>query len=302
MDKAAELRQPSDDDGVNIRTSDHLVRGDLYTRKDLRERFQVNDATLNTGVFRPKGHDSVWLFVTINKQADRTQYEDSLDGDVLSWQGQSKGGTDRLIIEHVENGLELVLFFRVSKTQHPGAGFSYEGTFEYERHAAGGPPTNFTLVRAQRTVKAPARVVEQKPTTASGQGWMQDPEKRKLVEDAAQARLMRHYEVLGWIVEDTRVGNQFDAIASRDGETLYLEAKGTVTVGNSVMVTRNEVAWASDHPGECVLGVLSDIKFDKAGVLDPSVGTFQIFKWEPEDAELNPISFDWKPRPRKRLG
>ena len=62
-------------------------------------------------------------------------------------QGQTIGRTDRLIVEHMERDLELVLFFRMDKREHPGAGFRYEGTFRYQSHGSGGPPTNFHLVR-----------------------------------------------------------------------------------------------------------------------------------------------------------
>lgn len=136
---------------------------------------------------------------------------------------------------------------------------------------------------------------------ASGQGWMQDSEKRKLVEDAAQDRLTRHYQEMGWTVDDTRFGNPFDACATRGDELLYLEAKGTTTAGGSVIVTRNEVAWARGHPGECVIGILSDMEFDDDGNLDASDGAFRVFKWEPEEYELNPISFDWRPPERKQI-
>jgi hypothetical protein len=60
-----------------------LVSGRVYSRGELREIFDITDATINTGVFRPKGHASIWLFVTEEKTADRTQYKDLLEGDVL---------------------------------------------------------------------------------------------------------------------------------------------------------------------------------------------------------------------------
>ena len=51
-----------------------LTRGAVYTRNDLRALFEISDATINNGVFRPKGRHEVWLFVTENKSADRTVY------------------------------------------------------------------------------------------------------------------------------------------------------------------------------------------------------------------------------------
>ena len=130
-----------------VKTSESLVVGEIYTRNQLREMFGIRDATINTGTFRPKGHESVWLFVTENKTPDRTQYDDLLDNDVLHWDGQTMGRTDHWIIGHEKQGLELVLFYRKSKSEHPGAGFRYEGTFEYVSHK-GKHPTRFMLRRA----------------------------------------------------------------------------------------------------------------------------------------------------------
>lgn len=130
-----------------MKTSESLTVGEIYTRNRLREMFDIRDATINTGTFRPKGHDSVWLFVTENKTPDRTQYHDLLDKDVLYWDGQTMGRTDHWIIWHKSEGLELLLFYRKSKSEHPGAGFRYEGPFEYVSHQ-GRHPTRFTLRRA----------------------------------------------------------------------------------------------------------------------------------------------------------
>lgn len=129
-----------------MRSSDLLNEGSVYTRAELRERFDIKDATLNTGVFRPPDHDSVWLFVTKDKTPDRTQYVDDLDGDVLRWQGQTQGRSDRVIIDHEYLGLELLVFYRERKYSHPGAGFVYEGRFRYESHS-GSHPTSFVLRR-----------------------------------------------------------------------------------------------------------------------------------------------------------
>jgi hypothetical protein len=79
------------------------------------------------------------------------------------------------------------------------------------------------------------------PRSTPRQGWQMDPVRRKKVEDAAQAMLMEHFRKDKWIVHDVRFGNPYDAIATKDGRRLWLEAKGTETSGASVIVTRNEV-------------------------------------------------------------
>ncbi|SER74954.1 HNH endonuclease [Pseudomonas sp. NFACC02] len=124
--------------------SQSLEEGHIYTRDDLRARFDITASSINTGVFKPGAYDSVWIFITEHKTADRTPYDDVLADDVLHMDGQKQGRTDRLIKEHVERGLELLLFYRKKKYEHPGAGFTYKGRFLYEDHE-GARPTKFTL-------------------------------------------------------------------------------------------------------------------------------------------------------------
>ena len=130
-----------------MQTSEYLTLGEWYSRKQLKEKFDIADNTLNNGVFIPRGHSSVWLFVTEFKGADRTPYRDRLDDDTLTWDGQRQGRTDKYISEHRERGLELLLFYRESKGVHPDYAFRYEGPFDYQSHSGQGP-THFVLVRS----------------------------------------------------------------------------------------------------------------------------------------------------------
>ena len=126
--------------------SERLDPGSIYTRNELSTLFDIKDATLNNGIFRPKGYDSVWLFITEHKTSDRVQYADRLRGDTLYMQGQRLGRTDTLILEHRKRGLELLLFHRKSKYEYPYAGFRYVGIFSYKHHS-GSNPTSFILSR-----------------------------------------------------------------------------------------------------------------------------------------------------------
>jgi len=40
---------------ADIATSEVLPKGDVYTRAALTEMFDITDATINTGIFQPKG-------------------------------------------------------------------------------------------------------------------------------------------------------------------------------------------------------------------------------------------------------
>lgn len=127
-------------------TSERLEPGSLYTREELRRMFGIADATINTGIFRPKGHDSIWLFVTEGKTPDRMQYKDELCGDDLLMEGQTTGRKDKLLIEHDGRGLELLLFYRKTRFENPGAALRYEGRFGYIDHI-GSRPARFHFKR-----------------------------------------------------------------------------------------------------------------------------------------------------------
>lgn len=131
---------------VRAYASDKLVPGEIYSRASLRSIFRTKDATLNTGVFKPKNYSSIWLFVTRKKATNQPKYVDHLVGDTLHWQGQASGKSDSLIVEHKQRELELLLFYRDESKQFPDSGFRYEGRFEYVEHKA-GRPTSFILRR-----------------------------------------------------------------------------------------------------------------------------------------------------------
>jgi len=108
--------------------------------------------TLNTGIFVPSGHKSVWIFITEKKSNDMTDYRDSLHGNRLEWDGQTSGRKDQRIIEHERNAFEILVFYRKSKSEynelgHP-YGFKLEGRFRY-RSSIGSHPTHFVLDRAE---------------------------------------------------------------------------------------------------------------------------------------------------------
>lgn len=142
------------------RASSMLTQFDIYTRKDLKQLLSTEDSTINTGVFIPAGFSSILLFVTKEKTSDRTQYEDNLDGDFLYWQGQMKGRKDSIIAEHRGRNLELLVFYRIKKYEHAGAGFRFEGRFDYVSHE-GREPANFVLAREEAGLVITGLAVEE---------------------------------------------------------------------------------------------------------------------------------------------
>jgi hypothetical protein len=90
-----------------MQTSSQLIIGQTYSREDLSQKFGTRTRPYS-GIFRPKGHDSIWLFVTQDKTADRTRYKDELMGEDLYIEGQKSGRKDKLLAEHFESELEVL--------------------------------------------------------------------------------------------------------------------------------------------------------------------------------------------------
>lgn len=128
-----------------------------------------------------------------------------------------------------------------------------------------------------------------------GQGRVVDAKLRKQIEDAAQDRLMQYFAELGWLVKDVRYTEPFDAVATKGEVSRYLEAKGTTGSGDTIIVTRNEIAHARRHPGECIMGVLTFIERDDNGDIDPESGEFWIGPFDPDAGELSPIAYEFQP-------
>ena len=128
---------------------------------------------------------------------------------------------------------------------------------------------------------------------SGGQGRVLNPQRRKALEDAAQSRLETYYRDRGWEVEDVRFDNPYDAIARKNGQIRYLEAKGTQSNGASVTVTSGEVHHARQHPGQCVIGILSGLRFTQDGELDERDAQFTVSPWEPADEDLQATLYRW---------
>ena len=138
--------QPAPNSQSSRLASEQLTEDQHYTRVELRQLFNTVDASIEADVFRPSGYDSVWLFITRESASDPQFQSRLLDKNTLLWSGQLTRH-NQLVITHESRGLELLVFYRESQTQYPGAGFNYIGRFEYQSHI-GTSPALFTLARS----------------------------------------------------------------------------------------------------------------------------------------------------------
>lgn len=127
-----------------------------------------------------------------------------------------------------------------------------------------------------------------------GQRHVADSKRRKAIENAAQNWLMQHHRDEGWEVRDTRYTGPYDAIATRNNHTLYLEAKGTQGSGEAVFVTRGEVEHARANPGHCIIGIWSGMRFSDDGEVDPRSGETIIMPFKPDTGILSALQYRWE--------
>ena len=120
--------------------------GEVYSRNDLKERFDFKLGSRGTGIYHHKLDDSIWLFVTETKSEDQTKYRDKLEGDRLCWQGQENQDIYNIrVINHKKDGRKIHLLYREYEKEYKNSGFRYEGEFiilDYERNNS----ENYNLV------------------------------------------------------------------------------------------------------------------------------------------------------------
>lgn len=93
-----------------------------------------------------------------------------------------------------------------------------------------------------------------------------------------------------WRVEDvSRKPDGYDLLCVKGAQSLRVEVKGTVSAGNAVFLTRNEVEQASLDPGGSTLFVLSNIQAKKVRG-----------KWKCQGGDTRVLE-NWNPRKQGRL-
>ena len=89
-----------------------------YTRKHIAKHlgFEAQQAIWR-GVVTPKNTKQILLFVTREKQKSLPQYNDSIYGNVLFWEGEKRHRNDQRIVNAQKTDEEIYLFFRTKHRQ-----------------------------------------------------------------------------------------------------------------------------------------------------------------------------------------
>ena len=129
----------------------------------------------------------------------------------------------------------------------------------------------------------------------TGQGFQSDVMIRMMIESYAMAACKKYYSDKGYKVVDDSAKSSYDFIIHKKNEVSRLvEVKGTQTVGNTIILTKNEVCLSREQGENMVLFIVHSIVMNKNAVKKGS-GYITIHEpWIVNDDRLTPISYTYK--------
>jgi Domain of unknown function (DUF3427)/Domain of unknown function (DUF3883) len=309
----------SSPDAVNL---SKLKIGQGYSRADV--------ATIG-GVRLPRrGRDSLWLegivefsnaallFVTLDKsERPDYAYEDRFEGALFWWQSQNRQSPNDDQIKGILADTKPVhLFVRTTEKQGKATRpFIYCGRLGNPIAEGSNPVTclfdsldyvddadgELREIYDWRPLRTPSRtsierqatVRARKPRQGKGQGWQIDPEVRRATDSLAMRVAQSHYEALKYAVEDTHLNRPYDFVVTLNSDVRRVEVKGTTGLGDSVILTANEVSAARKGPEPTDLFIVHSITVVKeSDSVKASGGEVRLLpNWTPRNADLNPTEY-----------
>jgi len=300
--------------------------GGEYSRKSISEILGVPTiASGREGLAYLPG--AILLFVTLDKkggQREKPLYNDFFESDIFHWDSQKRQNIKTPKIEQIVNGLiEVHLFARVEEkaggTTNP---FIYCGRLEYldyDRSTKNPVHVYFAAIDFQENPNdalvglygwKPKEGALSTATSASQstrkeakekriyrkQGYLQNQERKRAIELYAMSIAAKHYEDLGFLVEDISSAESVDLKWSRNAEIRWVEVKGTSTFGEDILLTYNEVLRAESKEFITDLFIVHSVQFTR---LDSEIaqgsGIIRILSdWRPERIHLTPIQYRYR--------
>jgi hypothetical protein len=143
---------------------------------------------------------------------------------------------------------------------------------------------------------AVAKVVEiaAGKSRGGGQGFLVSCAVRKTVEMYAVNCAIKYYRNHGWEVADVGATESYDLRCTRGSDEHHVEVKGTTGLGESVILTGNEVAHAREWHPAVDLFIVTEIHIDGRESDHPVVsrGAAHVWcNWVPDDANLTPVGY-----------
>lgn len=128
---------------------------------------------------------------------------------------------------------------------------------------------------------------------ARAPGFRANAAQRKAIEECAVEAAAFSLMAGGWAVENVGGNNPYDLHATRGGEELHVEVKGTVTSGSQVILTQGEVEHHAVAAPASALYLVTGIKLE-GNPKSPTAsgGDLRIIDpWAVEPDALTPIAY-----------
>jgi hypothetical protein len=157
----------------------------------------------------------------------------------------------------------------------------------------------FDKIKRELAVEAVGSTVvedlEERHATRS-QGFVVDSKLRNALEEYAMEVAKRYFESKKYKWKDHHKTCSYDLLCTRGQEVLYVEVKGTVTAGEAVFLTANEVRFARENRKHMVLFVLHSINVSpgKDGYVLSGGEHRRIQPWNVDRGTLKPLAYKYE--------
>jgi len=138
--------------------------------------------------------------------------------------------------------------------------------------------------------------------SGGGQGYNLTAEERRAVENCAMERAQKVLEENGFTVRDVSKTESCDFRATRDGQEIVVEVKGTTATGPKILLTANEVELHQKwFPHNALIVVFAiELNRDVSPPLAQGGKVFAVRPWEIYDSGLKPIAYSYDLNPHKK--
>ena len=149
----------------------------------------------------------------------------------------------------------------------------------------------------QEAVAAIAQAAGRDLTGPRRQGRSRLPQAhKKVIEERAVEVAMKYLKEKGFTnISDVGKTHSYDIAAKQNGVDFYIEVKGTMSLGEKVVLTKNEVLLhREEHPNNALI-VVSEIDLDRTEPPSATGGKILfISPWKIEDSDLEALGYDYR--------
>lgn len=165
------------------------------------------------------------------------------------------------------------------------------------RSLANTPVLQTTPPEITEILEAAAVAAGKETYSKSGQGFRLNTVMRRNIENRAMHLARAYLEDNGWQIEDRSKNKPYDYYCTNGSEEMYVEVKGTTSLGEKVVLTRGEVEYHREVSPANSLIIVSGIELSGVDGNEANGGTLsEIHPWSIEEEDLVVIAYVYSNR------